>query len=234
MKYIYRIFFTVLVFGAGQIIFGQNYQELQRLQSEYKKALDRQALQKPADISEAEKTASSTALPDKLIYSRKDVESLLANTAKLLEQLKFLEDTTKKMPYVGYEIFTQRDTIPFWQNLPIPKDAFGHIRLDEINPGQWFAEKLKLGLKADKVLVQKSGYFARSAPSSEEDLDIIFKTVDIAINNAIEGKSGVVGFDEEQNNQLHCIDFKRIKGGKPFDVNSDWFLKIMKEIGQTS
>ena len=103
------------------LIYPQSYQELQRLQSEYKKALERQALQKPADISEAEKTAQSTALPDKLIYSRKDVESLLANTEKLLVQLKFLEDSAKTMPYIGYEIFTQRDTIPFWQNLPIPK-----------------------------------------------------------------------------------------------------------------
>ena len=25
------------------------------------------------------------------------------------------------MPYVGYDIFTQRDSIPFWQNLPISK-----------------------------------------------------------------------------------------------------------------
>ncbi|MBT4660659.1 MAG: hypothetical protein HOC18_02010, partial [Candidatus Marinimicrobia bacterium] len=73
------------------LIYPQSYQEIQRLQSEYKKALERQALQKPADISEAEKTAQSTALPDKLIYSRKDVESLLANTEKLLLQLKFLE-----------------------------------------------------------------------------------------------------------------------------------------------
>ena len=80
-----------------------------------------QALQKPREVSEAEKLASSTALPDKLIYSRKDIESLLVNTEKLLEQLKFLEDSTKKMPYIGYNIFTQRDTIPFWQNLPIPK-----------------------------------------------------------------------------------------------------------------
>ena len=103
------------------LIYPQSYQEIQRLQSEYKKALERQALQKPADISEAEKTVQSTALPDKLIYSRKDVESLLANTEKLLLQLKFLEDSAKTMPYIGYEIFTQRDTIPFWQNLPIPK-----------------------------------------------------------------------------------------------------------------
>jgi len=113
--------FVLLVFSMGQMLFSQNYQEVQKLQDEYKKVLERQALQKPIEVSEAEKTASSTALPDKLVYSRKDIESLLVNTQKLLEQLKFLEDSTIKMPYIGYEIFTQRDTIPFWQNLPIPK-----------------------------------------------------------------------------------------------------------------
>ena len=122
MKSIYKILFIVLVFSNFQLIFGQSYEEIKTLQDEYKKVLERQALQKPADISEAEKMARSTALPDKLIYSRKDVESLLASTEKLLKQLKFLEDSTSKMPYIGYEIFTQRDTIPFWQNLPIPKD----------------------------------------------------------------------------------------------------------------
>ena len=118
------------------------------------------------------------------------------------------------------------------EGLSIPKDAFGHVRLDEINPGQWFAKKLKSELKADKVLVQKSGYFSRSAPSSKEDLEIIFKTVDVAIKNAKNGISGVIGFDEDNGNQLNCIDFTRIKGGKPFDINSDWFLAMMKEIGQ--
>tara|TARA_Y100000741_G_scaffold28492_1_gene20514 strand:+ start:1147 stop:3075 length:1929 start_codon:yes stop_codon:yes gene_type:complete len=97
----------------------QSLQELQKLQSEYKKALERQSLQKPADITEAEKTAKSTVLPDKLVYSRKDVESLLVNTEKLLQELKFLKDSSNKMPYVGYDFFTKRDSIPFWQNLPI-------------------------------------------------------------------------------------------------------------------
>jgi len=122
MKSIHKTLFAVLVVVTGQLIVGQNYQEIQRLQNEYKKVLELQALQKPTEISDAEKTASSTALPDKLIYSRKDIESLLGNTEKLLEQLKFLEDSTKKMPYIGYDIFTHRDTIPFWQNLPIPKE----------------------------------------------------------------------------------------------------------------
>ena len=69
------------------VVFGQNLQEIQKLQDEYKKVLERQSLQKPSDVYEAEKTAISTALPDKLIYSRKDIESLLVNTEKLLECL---------------------------------------------------------------------------------------------------------------------------------------------------
>ena len=95
-----------------------------------------------------------------------------------------------------------------------------------------FTEKMKLELNADKVLVQKSGYFSRSAPSSKEDLKIIFKTVDVAIESAVNDRSGVVGFDEDNNNKLDCINFNRIKGGKPFDINSDWYLEIMKQIGQ--
>ena len=82
MKYTCKIFYAIMVLSIGQIIFGQNYQEIQKIQNEYKKVLELQALQKPNDIYEAEKTASSTALPDKLIYSRKDVESLLVNTEK--------------------------------------------------------------------------------------------------------------------------------------------------------
>ncbi len=109
------------IFCICNILPAQNYQELQKLQNEYKKALERQALQKPAEITDAEKTAKSTSLPDKLIYSRKDIESLLVNTEKLLEKLKFYEDSTNVMPYIGYEFFTQRDTIPFWQNLPLSK-----------------------------------------------------------------------------------------------------------------
>jgi protein involved in polysaccharide export with SLBB domain len=98
----------------------QSMEEIQKLESEYKKVLEMQALQKSNDILDSEKTIKSTDLPDKLIYTRKDVESLLANTEKLLQKLKFMEDSTETFPFIGYEIFTQRDTIAFWQNLPIP------------------------------------------------------------------------------------------------------------------
>ena len=98
----------------------QSMEEIQKLESEYKKVLEMQALQKSNDISDAEKTIKRTDLPDKLIYTRKDIESLLANTEKLLQKLKFMEDSTDTFPFIGYDIFTQRDSTPFWQNLPIP------------------------------------------------------------------------------------------------------------------
>tara|TARA_S200000501_G_C20845974_1_gene753662 strand:- start:529 stop:2451 length:1923 start_codon:yes stop_codon:yes gene_type:complete len=112
----------IFLFSLNAILNAQNLQELQRLQNEYKKALERQSLQKPPDITEAEKTAKSTVLPDKLVYSRKDIESLLVNTEKLLKELKFLKDSSNRMPYIGYDFFTKRDSVPFWQNLPIDKN----------------------------------------------------------------------------------------------------------------
>ena len=117
-------------------------------------------------------------------------------------------------------------------NEEVRRDAFGHVRLDEINPGQWFAKQFSRKIDADKVLVQKSGYFARSAKSNSKDLELIFQTADLAVECAISGQSGVVGLDEDNNNELACIDFDRIKGGKQFNPQTDWFQSMLKEIGQ--
>ena len=44
----------------------------------------------------------------------------------------------------------------------IARDAFGHIKLDAVNAGEWFAAHFGKRLGAEKTLVQKSGYFSRS------------------------------------------------------------------------
>ena len=41
----------------------------------------------------------------------------------------------------------------------VDRDAFGHVKLDTINPGAWFADKFASLIGAEKVMVQKSGYF---------------------------------------------------------------------------
>ena len=112
----------------------------------------------------------------------------------------------------------------------ILRDAFGHVRLDELNPGKWFAKQFGKRLNANKILVQKSGYFGRSSKANKADLELIFEVADYAVKSAIQGESGVVGWDEDDNNKLSCIDFSRIKGGKPFDTSLDWYKKMINEI----
>ncbi len=114
----------------------------------------------------------------------------------------------------------------------VTRDAFGHVALDEVNPGQWFAKQFSAMLKAEKILVQKSGYFARSAAPNRKDLELIFKSCDLAVEFGQEGLSGVIGLDEEANDKLTCIEFDRIRGGKPFDITQQWFVKMLRDIGQ--
>tara|TARA_B100001758_G_C18408418_1_gene613858 strand:- start:933 stop:2123 length:1191 start_codon:yes stop_codon:yes gene_type:complete len=112
----------------------------------------------------------------------------------------------------------------------ILKDPFGHVRLDDINTGEWFANKLAKSLNANKILIQKSGYFGRSARPNKADLELIFELSDYAVKAATKEKNGVIGWDEENNNKLSCIDFNRIKGGKTFDKSLSWYTKMMEEI----
>ena len=115
----------------------------------------------------------------------------------------------------------------------VPRDPFGHVQLDKINPGQWFAKQFAAALGADKVLVQKSGYFSRSAAANAADLKLIRQCTDFAVDAALRGESGVVGQDEERGGELRAIEFERIAGGKAFDVDLPWFTELLAEIGQT-
>lgn len=115
----------------------------------------------------------------------------------------------------------------------VQRDAFGHVRIDTINPGQWFAEQFAQKLGAEKVLVQKSGYFARSARANAEDLALIEAMSEHAVSSGLAGLSGVVGYDEGMAGEpLRTIEFPRIRGGKQFDTSARWFQELLSEIGQ--
>jgi diphosphate-dependent phosphofructokinase len=112
------------------------------------------------------------------------------------------------------------------------RDAFGHVKIDKINPGAWFAKRFADMVGAEKTLVQKSGYFARSAKANKEDLALIKLMVKHAVKSGFRGESGVVGHDDDKKNILRTIEFPRIKGGKEFDTKTKWFEKLLKDIGQ--
>ena len=114
----------------------------------------------------------------------------------------------------------------------VARDPFGHVKIDTINPGEWFAKRFAERLRAQKSMVQKSGYFSRSAAPNARDLELIRSMTDLAVDCALRGESGVIGHDEERGDQLRAIEFGRIKGGKPFDIRADWFARMLDDIGQ--
>jgi pyrophosphate--fructose-6-phosphate 1-phosphotransferase len=114
----------------------------------------------------------------------------------------------------------------------IKRDAFGHVKIDTINVGGWFQKQFAALIGADRSMVQKSGYFARSAPANGNDLRLIQGMVDLAVESALNKVSGVTGHDEDQGGKLRTIEFPRIKGGKHFDLTAKWFGEVMDHIGQ--
>ena len=128
-----------------------------------------------------------------------------------------LESIVKEMEAAGEEV---------------PRDAFGHVKLDAVNPGAWFGKQFAKLLDAEKVLIQKSGYFARAAASNEADLKLIKECCDVAVESAQAGIGGVVGHDEDKNDELRACEFPRIAGGKPFNIDEPWFGELLADIGQ--
>ena len=105
----------------------------------------------------------------------------------------------------------------------VERDAFGHVKLDKVNPGAYFAKQFAAKLGAEKVLVQKSGYMARAAPANVADRALISACCTLAVECGLKGSSGCIGQDEERGDVLREIEFDRIKGGKAFDTTQVWF-----------
>ncbi len=114
----------------------------------------------------------------------------------------------------------------------VPRDAFGHFKLDEVNPGKWFGKQFAKMIGAEKTLIQKSGYYSRAARANAADIELIGKCALKAVECALAGDSGVIGQDEDQGDELRAIEFERIAGGKPFDIDSTWFGKLLEGINQ--
>lgn len=114
----------------------------------------------------------------------------------------------------------------------VARDPFGHVKLDTINPGAWFASTFGERLGARKTMVQKSGYFSRSAPAGERDLALIREMTDLAVECGLRGEAGVIGHDEERGGELRAVELDRIAGHKAFDTSEPWFGELLDAIGQ--
>ena len=114
----------------------------------------------------------------------------------------------------------------------VERDPFGHVKIDTIDPGRYFARQFAQALGAEKQMVQKSGYFSRSAPANDTDLALIREMAELAVACALRAEPGVIGHDEDRGDELRAIEFERIAGHKPFDASQDWFTEVLRATGQ--
>jgi diphosphate-dependent phosphofructokinase len=190
----------------------------------YRKRLKKQKFVPDLNLSMAHKDIDALYLPEIAI----DLES----EAKRLKKIMDKNDCVKIFLSEGAGV---NDIVAEMaaRGEEAERDAFGHVKIDKINPGAWFAKRFADMVGAEKTLVQKSGYFARSAKANKEDLALIKKMVLAAVKSGLKGESGVIGHDEEKRGAPLCaIEFPRIKGGKEFDTKLNWFNKLLKDIGQ--
>ena len=68
---------------------------------------------------------------------------------------------------------------------------------------------------AEKVLVQKSGYFARAAPANQQDIELIQQTAELAVHQACLRVGGVCAQDEDQGGEMRCIECATAVGASP-------------------
>ncbi len=190
---------------------------------EYRKLLDGMSFVPEIGLSRARKEVHGVFVPEMDIDLEKEAERLKAVMDEtdcvniFISEGAGVDSIVKQMEANGEDV---------------PRDAFGHIKLDAVNPGAWFGKQFAAMLGAEKTLVQKSGYYSRAAPSNDADIDLIKRCATLAADCALKRETGVVGEDEEQGDVLRAIEFPRIKGGKPFDIDVAWFGELLGEVGQ--
>ena len=189
----------------------------------YRRRLDELEWAEPIGLSEARKDVHAIFIPEMDFNIQAEAKRLKTimdehdNVNIFISEGAGVETIINEMETAGQEV---------------QRDAFGHVKLDAVNPGKWFGEQFSKMLGAEKVLVQKSGYFARAAPANIEDLRLIKSCTDLAVDCAVVGESGVIGHDEDDRNILRSIEFPRIAGGKPFNIDAPWFEELLESIGQ--
>jgi pyrophosphate--fructose-6-phosphate 1-phosphotransferase len=190
----------------------------------YRKGLDALDWADPIGLSEIRKDVHAIYIPEMDVDIQAEAKRLKAvmdthdNVNIFISEGAGVETIIKEMEAAGEEV---------------PRDAFGHVKLDTVNPGKWFGKQFAEMLDAEKVLVQKSGYYARAAAANVEDIRLIKSCTDLAVDCAVVRESGVVGHDEDDRNILRAIEFPRIAGGKPFNIDEPWFEELLEAIGQT-
>ena len=106
----YKYYYNFLFYLSIPISFGfsQNLQDLQKMRAEYEKMMKERPSDKVSIEDNERQLDLDKALPGKAIIT--PYKSIMGDQDSVDLSLK----------HFGYDFFTRRDTISFWENLPTP------------------------------------------------------------------------------------------------------------------
>ena len=114
----------------------------------------------------------------------------------------------------------------------VQRDAFGHVKLDSINPGKYFADTFSGLIGAEKVLVQSRATLrAPPPPTSRTSSSSARRPSSPSPPPLSAPRVCRDGRRPGRRAALHRVP--RIKGGKPFKTDVPWFQDMLRDIGQT-
>ena len=124
MNYNKKIIGTLGIWLFTTISFGQTYDQIIKLRAEYEKLKEAQENQLPTGQSMAQGEDSG---PTRVLYRPGDLEEFyriqLSQLTQSIEEINSISsffDSTAGFAHYGYNIFSNRDSISYFENMPIP------------------------------------------------------------------------------------------------------------------
>ncbi len=156
----YKVKLSIL-FITIQIGFSQSLQEMQKMKSEYEKMRQQSRLNIPLEDQELNQIGNA-------------IDPSQVRIAPYLEEN--IQDTTSlESKYFGYNFFTKRDTVGFWENLSIPNNYILGPG-DEIIVSLWGETSLRQSFtisRSGKIYDEKVGILNISGKSIDQSKEYI-------------------------------------------------------------
>ena len=119
--------FSIIIIQT--ISFAQTYEEIIKLREQYEQLRQSQLDESLAEDGESILKDEEDIGPTRVLYKPSDLEEFyrtqLTQLTKSLDELNEISsffDSTKALSHFGYNLFTNRDTLSFFDNMPLPSD----------------------------------------------------------------------------------------------------------------
>jgi protein involved in polysaccharide export with SLBB domain len=118
-----------IIFISAKFIFSQTYDEIIKLREQYEQLKQSQLKETLNNDGESVLKGEEDTGPTRILYKPEDLEEFyrvqLSQLTKSLEEINKINsffDSTKSLSHFGYNLFTNRDTMSFFDNMPLPSN----------------------------------------------------------------------------------------------------------------